>query len=184
MLPTDNPWPAMIALVCVAIVFFGRFGAQRKSSNLIVAIVCLLLAGGCFVLDQLVVTPSEQVVRNVYELSNAVIKQDVPTALSFFSRQATERDNVKFALERMRVHNDLRISDVSVTFRGANSVAVSHFRANASITINIAGFVENVSYHPTRWELDWQREGPDWKIIRVHRLHPITGKEVGFLSPQ
>jgi len=184
MWPTDNPWPAMIVLVCLAMVFFGRFGAKQKSINLVIAFLCLLLAGGCFVLDYLVLTPSEQIVKNLYTLSNAVVRQDVPTTLSFFSGQARERENVRFAIERMKVQDDLRISDVSVSFRGEGSVAVSHFRANASITINIAGFIENVSYHPTRWELDWQREGTAWKIIRVHRLHPLTGKEVGFLSTQ
>ena len=174
----------MIVLVCVAMVFFGRFGAKQKSINLVLAALCLLLAGGCFVLDYLVLTPSEQVVQNLYALSKAVVRQDVPATLSLFSGQAQERENVKFAIERIKIHDDLRISDVSVSFRSEGSVAVSHFRANASITINIAGFIENASYHPTRWELDWQREGTDWKITRVHRLHPLTGKAMGFLSTQ
>ncbi|MDB5335447.1 MAG: hypothetical protein JWN70_1066 [Planctomycetaceae bacterium] len=184
MLPTENPWPAAIALVCVAIVCFGRFGSRRQLSSLIGGILCLVLVGGCFVLDSLVLTPSEQVVENIYNLTDAVQRQDVPKVLNYFSNQAPEREVVRTTLEKVKVQKDLRISDVSVTFKGAGSVAVSHFRANASITVNVAGYSGDVNYHPTRWELDWQREAGEWKIIEIRRLNPINGKEVSFLSAQ
>lgn len=184
MLPTENPWPLAIALVCVAIVCFGRFGSRRQGASLIGGILCLLLAGGCFVLDQLVVTPGEQVVQNIYSLCKDVQRQDVPKVMSYFSNQAPEREVVRTTLDKVKVKDDLRISDVSVTFNGAGSVAISHFRANASITVNVAGFAGDVPYHPTRWEFDWQREAGEWKIIDIRRLHPINGKEVNFLSAQ
>lgn len=182
MWPTENPWPAMIALVCVAIIFGARFFTRQNTSSLIGVVVCLLLAGGCYLLDQFVLTPGEQIIQNVYDLSAAVQRQDVPKALSYFSNQARERDLIKLALRQVKVKDDLRISDTSVTFKGAGSVAVSHFRANASLTVDMVGVNADISYHPSRWEVDWQREGNDWKIIQIHRLHPITGKEVGFLS--
>ena len=184
MWPTENPWPAAIALACLAIVFFGRFGSRRQSSSLIGGLVCLLLVGGYFVLDHFVVTPSEQVIQNIYDLSDAVKRQDIPKVLSYFSQQANEREVVRTTLDKVKVKDDLRISDVWVRFRGAGSVAVSHFRANASITVNLAGFTSDVNYHPTRWELDWQREGAEWKIIEIRRLHFINGKEINFLSAQ
>ncbi len=184
MLPTENPWPAAIVLVCMAIVFIGIFNSRRKTSSLVGGILCLLLAIGCFVLDSVVLTPGEQVTQNIYDLSEAVKKQDVPKVLSFFSNQAPERDQIKHAVEGVRVHDDLRISDVWVSFTGAGSVAVSHFRANASISVTIVGIAGDIGYHPTRWELDWQREAGEWKIIEVRRLHPINGKKVTILSAQ
>lgn len=184
MWPTENPWPAAIILVSLAIVLLGRFGSRRKLSSLIGGLGCLLLAVGCIVLSEFVVTPSEQVIRNVYGLTADVQRQDVPKVLSYFSQQANEREVVQATLEKVKVHDDLRISDVSVSFRGAGSVAVAHFRANASITVNLAGFTGDAGYHPTRWEFDWQREAGAWKIIDIRRLHPITGKEISFLSAQ
>lgn len=184
MLPTENPWPAAIALICVAIVCFGQFGSRRKLASLIGGVLCLMLAGGCFVLDNLVLTPREQIIKNIYDVSAAVQRQDVKTVLSYFSPQANERDVVRTTLEKVKVGDDLRISDVSVTFKSAESVAIAHFRANASITVNLAGITGGVGYHPTRWEFDWQREAGEWKIINIHRLHPINGKEISFLSAQ
>ena len=184
MLPTENPWPAAIVLVCMAIVLIGTFSSKRKVSSLIGGILCLLLAGGCFVLDRLVLTPGEQVTQNIYGLSDAVKQQDVPKVLIYFSKQAPDRDLIRTAVEGVKVHDDLRISDVSISFKGAGSVAVSHFRANASISVTIIGIAGDVGYHPTRWELDWQREAGEWKIIEVRRLHPITGKKVTILSTQ
>lgn len=184
MWPTENPWPAMIALVCVATVCFGRYGSRGKLPSLILGLVCLLLAGGCFVLDHFVVTPGEQIAQNVYDLTTAFQRQDKPKTLSYFSPKARERVIIEAALGQVKVQDDLRVSDVSVTFRAANSVAVSHFRANASLSVNMMGVNADLSYHPSRWELDWQREAGEWKITQVHRLHPITGKEIGFMSSQ
>lgn len=184
MWPTENPWPAMIALVCVAVLFIGRYAARRKLPSLILAVLCLLLAGGCFVLDQLVVTPAELIAQNIYDLTAAFQRQDKQKTLSYFSPKARERVIIETALGQVKVQDDLRVSDVSVTFRAANSVAVSHFRANASVSVNMMGVNADISYHPSRWELDWQREAGEWKIIQVHRLNPITGKEIGFLSSQ
>ena len=182
MWPTENPWPAMVVLACVAVVCFGQFAAKRKSASLVLGLISLLLAGGCYLLDQIVQTPAEQITQNVYDLTAAFQKQDVQKTLGFFSPRASERAVIETALHQVKVKDDLRITDLSVTFKAANSLGVSHFRANASLHVDVLGMGGDVGYHPSRWELDWQREAGEWKVIRVHRLNPINGNEITFMA--
>jgi hypothetical protein len=182
MLPTENPWPAMIVLVCVAIVCFARWIARRESTQLIIGIVCIALGLGCILLDVFVETPGERVAQNIYDLTSAFQQQDKQKTLSFFSPRAKERMLIELALDKVHIGSDLRISDVSVTFKAANSLAISHFRANASVSVNMPPFAGDLGFHPSRWELEWEREAGEWKIIKVHRLHPITGKEMAFMA--
>lgn len=184
MWPTENPWPLMVILVCVAIVGIGQYATQRRRRSLVVALVSLLLAGGCFVLDQYVVTPAEEVIQNVYDLAVAVEKQDIPKTLNYFSPQAKERAVVEVALHQVKVRDHLRITDLSVTFKAANSLAISHFRANAALHVNLMGMATDLDSHPSRWELDWRREAGEWKIIKVRRLNPINGQEITFMSAE
>lgn len=184
MLPTETPWPAAIVLLCVAIPCLVQWATNKKLLNLILGLSATLLIVGCFALDAYVLTPRELITQNVYDLTAAFQRQDVPKTLSFFSPQAKERITIALALKQVHVRDDLRISDVSVTFKADNSLAISHFRANASVSVNIGPITGDVGYHPSRWELDWQPEAGEWKIVKVHRLNPITGKEIGFMATE
>ena len=182
MLPTENPWPAMIVLLCMAVVSLVQWGTKRKLKSLLIGLACVLLAAGCYLLDLAVQTPGELITQNVYDLTTAFQKQDVQKTLSYFSPNAKERVVIETSLKLVQVKDDLRVSDVSVTFKSANSLAISHFRANASVSVSLLGVGGDFSYHPSRWELDWQQEAGEWKIVRVHRLNPITGKEISFMA--
>lgn len=182
MLPTENPWPAIIVLCCAAMICLAQWTTKRKLFQLVLGVACLLLGVGCFLLDVFVETPSERIVQNVYDLTSAFQKQDAQKTLSYFSPLAKERILVELALRSVHVGDDLRISDVSVTFKAANSVAISHFRANASVSVSVPAMSGDFGFQPSRWELEWQREAGEWKIVKVHRLHPITGKEIAFMA--
>jgi hypothetical protein len=182
MLPTENPWPAMIVLLCVAIVCLVQWTAKRRRIDLILAASCLLLGIGCYALDVFVETPREKIMQNIYDLTSAFQAQDVDKTISYFSPQAPERIVIQSMLSKVKVHNDLRVTDLSVTFKAANSLAISHFRANASVSATIGTLTTDIPYQPSRWELDWQREAGEWKIVKVHRLNPVTGKEIAFMA--
>lgn len=171
----------MIVLACAAVLCLGAWANSRKAKPLIAAVACLLLAAGCYVLDLAVVTPREIIKQNVYDLTSAFQRQDVPKTLSYFSPQAKERVVVENIIKLVHIEG-LRITDLSVKFKAANSLAISHFRANATLSVNLPGHSGSLGHQTSRWELDWQREAGEWKIVRVHRLHPINGEELDFLS--
>lgn len=78
------------------------------------------------------------------------------------------------ALTIVDIPEPVRISDVRTTMSNNNSRAVTQFRASA--VVHVAGSADGVHY-PTRWELTWQVEQGEWKILRATRLHIMTGEE-------
>jgi hypothetical protein len=182
MLPTENPWPAIVVLVCVAIVFLAQWSSKGKRANLILAAICLLFGVGCYFLDVFVHTPSEVITENIYGLATAFQKHEAQKTLSYFSNRCRELPAVQSALKDVHVGDDLRITDVSVSFKAANSIAISHFRANASVRLELSFFTGDVGYQPSRWELEWEREAGQWKVMKVRRLNPLTGKEIHFMA--
>lgn len=179
MLPTENPWPAMIVLTTVAVVCLIQGSAKRKLVPVILGVAFILLAAGCYVLDLFVVTPREVITQNVYDLAAAVENQDVPKTLNYISGQAPEREIIGALLKKVKVEN-LHITDLSVSFKAANSLGISHFRANGLISATVGGISIAKQHEPTRWELEWQQEGGAWKIVKIHRLNPVNGSEMAI----
>lgn len=183
MLPTENPWPAMIFLLTVAVICLVQWTATRRRLDLLLGVICLLLGGGCYALDICVETTRERITQHIYDVTSAFQKQDVQKTLSYFSVQAPERETIESNLGKVKVGDDLRITDISVTFKANNSLAISTFRANATISVDLSPIPGgNLGHHPSRWELNWQREAGEWKIVKVQRLHPLNGKPIGFMA--
>ncbi len=100
--------------------------------------------------------------------------------MDFFSLQdAEDRAVVQNAVSAARIVGSIRITDMSVQMSSAESRATTTFRASA--TVNYLG---REQHGATRWELTWQREGADWKIIRIRRLHFVGEGEIPPFSPQ
>jgi hypothetical protein len=68
---------------------------------------------------------------------------------------------------------------MAVQMSSAESRATTTFRASA--TVNYDGHEQHGA---TRWELTWQREGGDWKITRIRRLHFVGEGEIPAFSAQ
>ena len=98
--------------------------------------------------------------------------------MTFFSPQdKADRQLVGQAAGMVEIEGPIRISDLSIDMSSAESRAVATFRASAT-----AKFQGHSDRGHTRWELTWQREGNDWKIIRVRRLSFIGEGEASPLS--
>ena len=177
---TETPWPP-IFICCVAAAVCGIvwFSTQR-GKYLFFAFGLLFLSGLIFGLERMVVTEGELIEADVYTLTSAFQQKDLEKTLSFFSEEnIIDRAQVRVAMLLVTVKDDLRVSDVMVTVNEKDSLATSHFRANASMTMK--GYGE-VGWSPTRWELTWRRKEGEWRIIKVRRLHPIRDEEMGFLE--
>jgi hypothetical protein len=168
---TDTPWPP-IFICCVAAAVCGIvwFSTQR-GKYLLFAFGFLFLSGLIFGLERMVVTEAERIEADVYTLTSAFQQKDLEKTLSFFSDEnKTDRDLVRMAMGLVTVHDDLRVSNVIVTVNEEDSLATSHFRANASVTMK--GYGE-AGWRPSRWEFTWRREEGEWRITKIRRLNPI-----------
>jgi hypothetical protein len=186
---TETPWPPVILLCVVGVLFFVGWLSQRKVVLLFGAIGCLALCGLVFVIEQQIVTEREKVEQQLLDFTAAFqrdsLQQGVgnllfggrePECFRFISANAQEvRQLAAQALAIVDIADDVRISDVHTRLTNQESRAITQFRASATVT---AGGYHSGGHQPTRWEVTWQREQGTWKIIHVTRLHFMTGQEL------
>ncbi len=184
---TETPWPPIIGLCVVGVLLFLGWMSQRKAMFLAGVALCLALCGIVFVVEQQIVTERERVEQRLLDfavafqrdsmqqgLVNLLIRGPEPASLSYISASADgTRRMAEAALNYVDLPEAMRISDVRTTMSNNDSRAVTQFRASA--TVRAGGNADGVHY-PTRWELTWQREKGDWKILRVTRLNFMTGE--------
>jgi hypothetical protein len=173
---TENPWPplALCGLLALGCVF--AWSNHKRGLFLFAALGLSLLGCGIFLLERVIVTERERIEAGVHQFCRAFQQKDEQQALDFFSPQdIVDRLVVQQALKRVTVKDDLRVTDVNVAMKAQDSRAISHFRANATIVVDGYG---DVGHQPFRCELTWQRVAGAWKIIKITRLDPISGKEL------
>lgn len=184
---TENPWPPIIGLCLIGVLLFLVWLSQRKTAFLVGACLCVALCGVVWLVEEQIVTDREQVEQRLLDfaatfqreslqqgIANAILGGPEPQTLSFISASANEvRGLAMSGLQLVDVQDDFRISDVTTTLTNNNSRAIVHFRASATILVGGYG---NIGRQPTRWELTWQREQGQWKVVRATRLHFLTGE--------
>ncbi len=189
---TETPWLLILFIAVLSVVLLLATYAQQRRSLLYGVGLLVLLSGGILVIEHVIVTENERVetaVMNltstfqkesqVYELSSRFRSNQSPMTFNFVSNNAKGLQSlIEHALVMVNVEDDVRITDVKVTMKSQNSRAITHFRANATISFQSYG----LGRMPTRWELTWQREAGDWKVIKVRRLHVITGEDIGVFD--
>ncbi len=184
---TETPWPPIVGLVVIGVLLFLGWLSQRKNIFLAGVLLCLALCGIVFVIERQIVTERERVEQTLRDfavtfqkdslkqgLVNMLIPGPEPESLTYISASATStRGLAVAALNFVDLPEPVRVSDVRTTMSNNDSRAVTQFRASA--TVKVSGYSEAV-HQPTRWELTWQREKGDWKILRATRLNFMTGE--------
>lgn len=184
---TETPWPPALGLCVVAVLLFLGWMSQRKTVFLVGVALCVALCGIVFVVEQQIVTERERVEQTLLDFAAAFQRDSMqpgfvnrlplgpdPDSLSYISATAVSvRLLARAALDFVDLPEQVRISDVRTTMSNNDSRAITHFRASATIKAGIDG---TGVHHPSRWELTWQRENGEWKIIRTTRLNFMTGQ--------
>jgi hypothetical protein len=175
---TETPWPPIFILLVVCCFLVAAWQGSKRAVYLIWVGVLLAACAGVYFYEQATVTESERVEQNVHDLVHAFQRKDKQTTLNFFSPQADQfRSTVEKAIELVDVRDDVDVKDVNILMMSENTQAVSQFRANA--TVSVRGLVD-YTHQPSRWELTWQKEAGEWKIVAVQRLNPVTGEKMGI----
>ena len=177
---TETAWPpVMICLVGVVLLLAAWTKRQRFVYLAgIVGLACVV--GGLFFVEAHIVTDAERVEADIIDWTAEFQREDIDGTLSYISPQAAAiRTLALAAMEIVDVHDDLRITDLSVTLTNEGTRAVSRFRANA--TVDVKGY-GNQGRRPSYWEVTWQKQADQWKVIRVVRLNVVTGEQIGILQ--
>ena len=178
---TENPWPPIFFLGIVACILLAVWSSQKRAIWLASALAVVACALTVFFVERAIITESERVERNIFELKTAFEHKDKTRTLSFFSLQAPEaREKVEQALEWVDLPDGVDIKDMDVRMSNENTRAVARFRANGTVSFRGLG----THHAPSRWEVTWQKEGNDWKIVDVVRLNPFKDEPMGIFEPR
>ncbi len=170
----EDPWPPVLFLGVLAVVFGLAWNATRRKRYLLFALGSVLLGFMTLVVEEMIITEAEQVEARVYALAEAVMQEDVDRVLSFLAADNLQAE-IGSQLPNVEIEDDLRITALEVTHEPGTDTALSHFRANGRIT-----WRNTYTYNsPTRWNLTWQRIDGVWRITQIERLHPIEGNVIG-----
>lgn len=176
---TEDAWTPMAVLGVAAIVCLGLWNSSQKSSYLFVALALVASVGLTWLIEGAVVTEREKLELLVHSLCDDFRRKE-PRTLDYFSKQAGElRATAQHAMDFVQIQDDLRLTDFETEVTNDNSRGRTHFRANATVSLQTFG---SVGRQPFRAILDWQREEGEWKIVGLRRLNPLNGEEMQVMS--
>lgn len=181
---TEDAWSPIVVMAVATIICFIAWSSTQRPRYLAVIGILIFAALMTYFAEQVIVTDSEKVEVELTDLidtfiaeSQAIKKFDQAQIIQcerFFSEQNTaDKARVRAALVIARVDNDTRITDVQVRLTNENTRAITHFRANGTVSTSTTGG----SHFASRWEMTWQKEGGEWKITRTRMLNPMNGEE-------
>ncbi|MEX0587121.1 MAG: hypothetical protein WD176_10780 [Pirellulales bacterium] len=175
---TELSWPPIMVLATGAVAGIAMFFGTQRVKYLAAVLPFVLIGPVIYIVEQRIVTERERVEAAIFAVTSAFERHDESETMKHISAQdGLLQLAVAKGLDEVELTGTLSVTDVAVTMRNQDSRAVSHFRANGPISVKGAGHVGHVA---SRWELTWQKEGGDWRIINVQRLDPISGEPMGL----
>jgi len=173
---TESAWPPIMILATVGGAGVALYFTTQRVKYLVALIPLILLGPVIYAFEQRHVTERERVEQSVYAVTAAFDRQDRPEVLRYIGAQEIVLHKVaEWALDTIQPDGPLNVTDVAVAMHNNDTRADVHFRANGSISVMGMG---KVGHCASRWELKWQKEGGDWRIIGVQRLDPISGERM------
>ncbi len=126
---TEDPWPPVLILALAALVFGLAWKFNRRHLYLLSALGCMGLGLAVLIVEEMIVTPTEEVEARVNELVDAVTKGENAKVLDFLAGDTNGlREAIRSQLENIQVQ-DMRITGLQVTLEPAGDKAESNFRA-------------------------------------------------------
>jgi hypothetical protein len=177
---TETPWPPIVILLIVAAILVGVWYPNRRGWPLVGVALIVVLCVGIYFVEREIVTDREVVEASVLDMVEACKSGDVDATLAFISPQrAALRVLIGGAMKLVDIEDDVHVTDLDVRMVAGRTQAISHFRANG--TISAPSFQFHGS-QPSRWELTWQKTGDGWKVIEIKRLSVVEGRELSIMD--
>jgi hypothetical protein len=177
---TETAWPPIMILATVAGAGVAMFFTTQRVKYLAALAPLLVLGPVIYAYEQKIVTERERVEQAITGVTSAFERHELPETLVYFSANAFDlRMAAAIAMKLVQPTGPLNVTDVSVTMSSRDSRATSYFRVNGPITTADFG---DVGHRTSRWELTWQKEGGEWRIVRVQRLDPISGEGMDMMA--
>lgn len=170
----ENPYPLTIALAAIAVLFTFLALRDGRSSHWYVATGALIAGAGVFITSMTVTTPAEHGERVTREFVNAVVDNDMPTAIGYFSPEAAftigspqnPGQSINFIRSRLEVlHRQYPIRSNRITSLRGYSDGASAAIVHLSCRTDVQG---GYGATPSQWVLRVQRtDDGEWLITQL-----------------
>ena len=176
---TEDAWSPIFVLIIFGMIAAVSFALTQRDKWLYPLPILLVAAIAIYVVEQQIITPREKVQAELTKLIDAFVaetqattKSKEPKSVEFFS-QNNKRDRARVVAAILLVNiADQRLTDAHVQLTNQETRAITQFRANGTVSTAGAG-----GHFATRWELTWQLEAGEWKVVSTWMLDPVSGKE-------
>ena len=176
---TDNPLPLLILIAAVAVVSFLSGVPRGKTFSAFM----LLLGIGVYFLEQYLVSPAEKVEHELHVMLDHFKAENLSGITSQISAESPALAGIaEKGLELVDLSDTFHIKSVDVRVNDAEVEAVAMVRANGNLTLTHHGGATHRV--PNYWRTVWRTEDGTWKLVKVTRLNPVNGTEMGYFSAQ
>lgn len=173
---TETPWPPIAILGLVSFVLLAVALQTQRGKWLVAAGLCVALAIAVWFTERAIVTPGEQVERNLLAMIDAFQRNDEPGTLKFISPAPASAGLValtKVGLNLVDLDEGYRVTDLQIQTLANKTAATSHFRVNATFRMPSQG---NLGHIPFRFNGKWRVEAGQWRLTEIEELDPINGE--------
>ena len=176
---TDNPLPLLILIAALAGVSFLSGVPRGKTFTA----VLLLLGCGVYFLEQYLVSPGEEVEHELHVMLDHFKSENLNGITAQIAAESQALAEIaKQGLELVDLSDTFQIRSIDVTVDDAAVSAIAMVRANGNVTLpHHGGATHRI---PNFWRTEWKAEDDSWKLVRVTRLNPVNGTEMGYFSAQ
>lgn len=178
---TESAWPPIMILATGAVAGVAMFFTTQRVKYLLAVLPLIIFGPMIYAYERRTITERERVEAAVIGVVRAFEHEDRAGTLAFFSARHHElRRMANDTMDLVQPAGAFSVTDMSVTMLSRDSRALSRFRVTGPIKVLEFG---DVGTRPSRWELTWQKEGGDWKIIDLQRLDPVSGERMDIDTP-
>jgi hypothetical protein len=177
----ENPTPVYLILGIAALVLLVRWWTTRQKKFVIGLGVVAVLAALVWLLDYLVVTDSEQIVRNVEAMAQAVNDHDMDRAFSYLSKDFDYRghDKASFRQKADSLQQNYDVRSVTVWDFDTEDVSREKKSGKAKFSVKVKGnWGAEEAYYRCRAE--FVLEDGQWRL-KTFELHLPMGNEPFYL---
>ena len=176
---TDNPLPLLILIAALAVVSFLSGVPRGKTFTA----VLLLLGCGVYFLEQYLVSPAEEVEHELHVMLDHFKSENLSGITEQIAAESQALAEIaRQGLELVDLSDTFHIKSINVTVDDAEAEAVAMVRANGKVTLPYHGGATHRI--PNYWRTEWKTEDDTWKLVKVTRLNPVNGTEMGYFSAQ
>ncbi len=168
----EQPLPTLVMGVVLAAALIMGFLKTGQKSLLFATLAVVALAVGLLIAERMVVTDREQVEQVLFEIAQAVERNDMDGALRHVSPDAPGVEHARSELGRIQFQEVDIKPNLEIQVAPDRIPATAEARFNVVVTANVG---LGVSRYPRYVEVTFEKQGDRWVVRDYSHYEPTRG---------